>query len=454
MLLGLAIAPAYAVDLALPVNIAVLKGSLAKTETAALTLKDALVMAEEANLSVKIADDVVHQAKARYRTRLAEMLPDIEVSYEISHYEGAAQPFFNGDFQLVNAIRNTYQPQLIFRFPVFQGGRHWFQARSAKHTLEAEKANAQTTLQQTLVQTAKAYLTLQQRLEEIGIAQQQMTEAQTQVQMNEARLAAGAGTRLDVLQSQAQEARAQRQLLESVRLSETAALRLNEFLNLPAFVEVTPSGENPEMHRLVPETWTMETLLHLAEVHRPELLSLIQQREALMSLRRVAWSAVLPEVNIEARTGGVGSSFDSIRPFDSATYGVGLALRNLAVPAWTRYQETSHQIDALDHRLAQIRQTLQRELSEAILETKSREMELTAARTEVAAAEQALTNATERLKVGVGRNIDILEAQTTLTRARTALSLIMLNYNQAQVQLVSALGMATTHTLTQGLFTP
>ena len=94
---------------------------------------------------------------------------------------------------------------------------------------------------------------------------------------------------------------------------------------------------------------------------------------------------------------------------------------------------------------------IEREVTEAYLDTLSQEAKLDATQAEIDAAEKAFVFATERLKVGVGKNIDVLTAQTTASEARTHYNDALALYHEAQVNLITALGQASIDTLTSGL---
>lgn len=433
------------------VSLYLLKGSLDKTETLSLTLEEVLKMAETSNPTLQAAGGAVNEARARYRTRLAELLPDIELAFTNSRYDGALQTFTN---EVIDVNRRTYQPQFLFRFPIFQGGRRVFQARSAKRSLDAQQANQQTTHQQTLRQAALSYYELKRRLEGITIAQKELEESQAQLELNVARMNAGVGTRLDVLQSEAQVARANSNLLEAVKSSEIAALRLNEILDLPAFAAVLPGEAEQQMQTLVSREIVFPTLLEIAQQNRPELKSLAKQIEAMIELRKVLWSAALPEVNVEVRTGSVGAGLDNLGSYGETKYALGFTFRNLLASTLTRSRENEAQLEQLRHRMEATGNAIERELSEAYLQAATKLAQIAAVQAELVAAEQALSDAMERLRVGVGRNIDVLNAETSLTQARISLSSNILEYNQAQVELVYSLGLASVKSLTQGIQLP
>ncbi len=450
-------APAAQSDNAAPtessdeVTVMVLKGTLSKTGNKELNLRDALEIAAGENPTLLAAKDAINESRAVYQTRLAELLPDLELTYVQSHFNGAIQPF--GD-TLLDVDRQSYNPQLLFRFPIFQGGRRLFAVRAAKRTLEAQQASAEQTVQETLRQTALNYYELKRQLDGIAIARKQLEETQAQLNINQARLEAGTGTRLDVLQSQAQVAQANQQLLEAVRLAETAAARLNELLALPAFVSVVPEEQGQQMQTLVPANTDYQKLVDLALEHRPELLAIDKQIASLAEIRKVAWSAALPEVVLQYRVGGIGPTIGGIENYHENAFGLDFTFRNLLVSALTRYKENSAQIQGLLHQREAVKNSIARQVAEFLLQALTQQAKVNSVRAELTASQQALDDAMERLNVGVGRNIDVLDAETRLTQSRTNMSRTILEFNQAQVNLVYALGLASVDSLTQGLQLP
>lgn len=432
------------------VTLQVLKGRLAKTENVELSLKEALCMAEENNPLLHAAEANVRASKAAYQTKLAQMLPDLKLSYQEFHLAGASN-LLATDLPIG---RTNYIPQMVFRFPVFRGGRQFFQMRAAHKTYEAEQANTENTRQETLRQTALLYYDLKRSLEQIAISRKTVEELQIQLEMNQARMDAGVGTRLEVLQAEAQLARARQDLLEASKNAELAAVRLNEVLDLSAFVSVLPAESGQQMLTLVPDDLPVPEIMDTAHKNRQDLQALLKQIASLREMRKVAWSAYLPEVFVQARQGAFGTSLNDLRGFGVNSYGVEFNLTNLGVPALTLYKQNTAQIAALEHQLEAQLNTMEREIAEAVLTAMTQKSKVSVARTELVASEQSLSDSLERLNAGVGRYLDVLNAQTSLTRARSGLSATILEYNQSQVNLIHAMGLASIESLTQGIQQP
>lgn len=427
-----------------------LKASLSKTKLESLSLKEALTIAQEENQSYKIALANVKRAKARYYLRLSELLPDITLFQPFNHYEGAVQTTL-GSFLEVD--RKNFQPQMVFRFSLFQGGRQILQARIAKKELGAQRETEKSFLQQALRQTALAYYDLQRSLADLAVAQKQLLETQASFQLNQSRLESGLGTRLDVLQSEAQFIEAQEQAIELTRASESVALRLNETLNLSVFSKALPTHDAMVFETLIPQEMDFTTALTLAYQNNPRLKALEKQLESLTQLFKPTslGLALLPEVYTQLRTGKTGMTLSQAQSFREVSYGIGFTFHNLSISRINQYREFRAQIEGLKAQLEAERNTIERELSSMWLQAKARQAQIDLARKKLVVAEETFLTALEQLKTGKGRNIDILEAQTNLTQARRNLNALILEYNQSQVDLVYGLGLASIDTLTQGI---
>lgn len=320
--------------------------------------------------------------------------------------------------------------------------------------MAAQKQAQEDTRQNTLRLTATGYYELKRTLALVDIAQQQLAQAEAQLAINKDRLEAGVGTRTEILQTEAQVARANQSLLEAVNQSKLAALRLNEILNVPAFVAVAATDDRQQMQTLVPAKTDFNTLLATATQNSPALQVVQQRIAALKALKPLVFSAFLPEVSIQYRLGAVGATIDDQFGYREGNYSLNFGLPNLGVTAITRYKENQAQIDQLSHQYQAQVKALERQLAESYTQANTAQAMISVAQAEVKASEQVLADAMDRLQVGVGRNIDVIDAQTDLVEARTHLNTGIMTYNQAQVNLVYYLGMASPETLTQGVKLP
>ncbi|MCA9797941.1 MAG: TolC family protein [Cyanobacteria bacterium HKST-UBA04] len=431
------------------VSVEVLKSGLSKTVTSEFTLEEALAMALEANLAIKRQEAVTRQAKAQYYTKMAALLPDIETSFSRDYFHGPIQIFGNRN---IDISRQIEQPALLFRFPVFRGGRDFFQMRAAKHSLNAQQAVEAGQQQAVLQQTAAQFYELKRQLAQVKIAQKQRDEVEETLRINEARMEAGLGTRLEVAQTKAQLATAKAAVLTAIQAAQFAALALNETLNLPAIVDVVPANETDlTLKRLITTDKNVPELVAVATENRQEIQALDKEIAALKQLRRIALSAILPEVTVEVGVGLSGPTVSRAQPYDSQSYGATMKFTDLGLPVLTGLKQNSAQIDEKLALLEAQHKAIEKEIAQAWLDTQNKEALVEQAHAQIEAAALAQGDALARLKLGVGRNIDVLDAETRLNEARQNYVAAVMQYNQAHVNLVFALGLASVDALTHGV---
>jgi len=99
----------------------------------------------------------------------------------------------------------------------------------------------------------------------------------------------------------------------------------------------------------------------------------------------------------------------------------------------------------------QLMRDIENQVMTAFLSSENFKGAIEAAQQEIASAEESYELAVGRFRAGYGINLDVLDAEEVLATARTNLVQAVLDYNQAQVQLVEAIGQVDPATLTQGI---
>jgi outer membrane protein TolC len=433
------------------VSMALLRASLSKTTVKALDLSQVLQIALEQNPNIQRAAKVTKQMKAKYLTSLAEFLPDVGVAYSFSHYDGAIQKVAVAGSREIDF--KSASPQLFFRFNLLQGGAQFFKAQSARKALQAQHLNETYLVQQTLRETALRFYNLKQSLADLAAARSQVAETEANLALNQERFKAGEGNQLDVLQAQTQLSEAQTQLTEMTANSHSAALRLNEVLSLPAFVEALPADDQADTLTLAPLNADFQRYLATA-VKNPHLLDLEQQIHSIESLFKGAVvGAVLPEATIQTRRGQVGNEADGSLGFKDTAGSIGFTFRNMGLSSTFKAKDLKAQLAALREELTSERNRIRREVSEAYTFAKASQTQILNAQQQRIMAEHTRQTAFDLLKTGKGRNTDLIQAQISLNRARLLVNDATFGYNRSQVSLVSAMGLGSVSALTTGIQT-
>lgn len=425
-----------------------LKASLEKTKLLAITLNDVLKVALGENITLNLGETELDQKRVDYHYRLAELLPDVTAGYNQSRFVGVAQ-IFGG--QTVGIYRTTYQPQLTANYTVYSAGQNIFELRASKHRLEAQKHMLEDTRQKVLAEVTLAYYDLQQAYWKRAIALQALKEAALQVDMNKARVEEGIGVKLEYLQAQTFHSDRKMELLQAENQISKASQRLAQLLNMDFDVDIVPSTIESVVIKRVPEEMTFTRMMALMYDHNPQLKALDRLQDAQKNDVRAAFTSVFPKLDVTAFINGTGPGINELglTRFAGVSVTTNL-LENLGMNNIIRTRQSKVVARQMDLSIKQAQRALEEGLANTMVDLKTLEQQIDVAKEELQFAQTAYQHALGRLKEGVGTNLDLQNAMTTLTNTRSNLANAFLNYNKSQVTLLSYLGVISFDTIMQG----
>ncbi len=189
-----------------------------------------------------------------------------------------------------------------------------------------------------------------------------------------------------------------------------------------ARMAATPDAVAPDLLPRVelPPPPPLEELLD-ATRSRPELLALAEEGRALELQRRATRADVLPELKFSGSWGIRTIWTDSLADPDYRSWNAGLFL------SWTLSDggRTRAAMDGLASRIRQnalererVRGEVERDVASALADYERARRAARAARESVAAAEEARRVAAEERRWGAATQLEVLEADRTLTEAR------------------------------------
>jgi len=232
-------------------------------------------------------------------------------------------------------------------------------------------------------------------------------------------LDAGAGTRLALLQAKAALAGLVPRELEARGEIDRARARLAEALGLPADTPLEPAPGLLEKVELPPSP-PLSALLALAG-GRPEIRALAEEGRALAIQRRATRADLFPELKFSGSLGIRTIWEDSLADPDYRSWDAGIFLswtladggRTRAVLDGIRSRERQNRLER-----ERLRGEVERDLASALADYRRARAAATAARESVAAAEEARRVAFEERRWGAATQLELLEADRTLTEAR------------------------------------
>ena len=290
----------------------------------------------------------------------------------------------------------------------------YVQALSARRAVAAAKAN---------VKQAKTLLKLARDQEHVGVA--------TGVDVTRAR-ARLARDQADLAQRQTDRTRAEIQLARTTGLPLDANLKLTD----PLVFRPMPLGP-------------VNTAINTALADRPEIqvarMRIARGERHLASAR----GQRLPTLSMEADYGASGNTPSQN---DRPTYAVGASL---SLPIFDggrisgQIDSAASQLDQQRIRFHDTQRQIEQDVRTARQTLKTLAQRVRAARANLTLAKQELSRSQDRFAHGVGDNVEVVDAQSSLADARNNRINALAEYTRARINLAAALGRAQQFSLTQ-----
>ena len=420
------------------------RGLCAQEAPSSLTIEEAVQAALTRNPSIRAAREQVAAAGARVKGARADALPQVGLSVEYRRITSPPSfeipPLVPGDppREIAVSPEDNTVGILAARQAVYTGGRIPAQTSRAEALLDVAVGRLGAAEAQVALQAREAYygLLLSQGL--VQSAEKSLAAAREQFASATAKFEAGTAARFDVLRAQTQVSEAEQTLVETRNQVGISRVALNRVLGLPLDQDIALS--EPGLAPLPEEN--LASLVEMAGRERSELLAARAQLAAAEAGIRLAESARLPEIGVEAdyqavaevtpvqTSGWTFMARASIEIFDG-----GRTRANIVEARSLREETRANLEDAL--------QGVEQEVREAYLNLESARPTIETAKTRLAQAEEAYEVATVRYEAGAGTAVELADALAALTAARANLDRAIFNYNAAYARLQRALGRAT-----------
>jgi outer membrane protein len=434
------------VALALSAPVGAVAQTAAPVTPAPLSLEAALAQALATNPRLDVARSGIAAAQARKRGAKAEGMPQAGVSVT-GTAQGPARSIPGGGTLTPGRLLEAGADLSV---PLYTGGRVKAGKKGAASAERAALARVDAEAQRLVLDVTSAFLDTLDAQTQIDLASDLTRLNQERLRIGRVRLAAGVGAPFEVTEAEADLAESiQREIDTQARVRQSGAL-LNTLLGQPAetplqLTEASTSEPLPKNEAPVPDGLDAAQARELAK-ERPELRAL---RE-----------------DVRTAEAGVDSARASRRPFVSLG---GNLLRRIPETllggfAWTLGSSLVQSIFDGGRSRAQVEAArAEQARSGAVLASAERDAEaeveqarvaLEAAEKRLGAEEQRIKAATEaravaqqRVQAGISAGVEAVEADTVLTRARTAAETARFQVYRSRVQLTYLIGRAYPQTL-------
>lgn len=442
-----------------------------------LSLKDALEIAYQNNLPIKISTADYQSSKNLFYSSLGKFLPDNTLIYRVQDLSA------DGSTSRTSTLSETV------RMPVFRGGQVLYGAISSYDDMKSSKFALKEKINNTLLDVFDKYndlllqkILLQVRLKAVEVSRSQLA-------LNQQLYDHGNNTLFAIAQSTTQLALDKQSLLSQQIAVRKAALQLALAMNLDMSINLDTNEKFVSEKPLIDSSIRIERLLAVAMKNRPELKKLDYNRLARRADIAVSRAPLYPTAQffisynrIGGDTGGGGGANPSLisNQNDSAggvggsgVAGVGAQPAGVVIPSGaggtglgvgggnssvTAGFDISWNLsgmgvtDSFNTRAAKIQARkallqyneevikIQENVRRAYLETLAAEEQIDVSGEAVISSSEELRLATIRLNNGLGTNLELIQAQNSYVDSLTNQAQSIIDYNKSQANLLRELG--------------
>jgi outer membrane protein TolC len=408
-------------------------------ELLAIDLPTVARVAAARNLDIEQARHRVEAQRGRYEASVQALFPVIAPAITFQHLEGVNQ---NASGTLTPANFTNVVPGITLQW-ILNPGKVVYDIVASKKRLHASLEHEQATQLETLRAAAVQYYDLILAHAKVSVARQAVHEAEEALRLTSLRTRAGTGLAADELRSKAFLAARRQDLILAINTFYQASVDLTLTLHLDPTVTLVPGTRQMEQVALVRADLSIEQLMALALEHRPDL----QAARTLLAAAKadksgVVWAALGPQIQSSYSYAGLSTRVngdttglqEQQRGSASAGFNLGLSTFGNMKTAEASFRSAATDVERqMDRVRAQVVSAQQASLTSVALLPISQE--------QLSSADEALRLAQTNLKSGTMILLDVLQAQNEVDNARLRYADAVVRHNQAQLNLIAAIGL-------------
>jgi len=412
-------------------------------EAVTVTLAEAVQLALKRHPDVEKARAAADILKGRIREVRAQALPDVSINSSFTRWRDPSLLNASGLDKFPAELRaaliptavNLFDYHIAFKQPIYTAGKVGTALRLASVEAEGALAEIDRAAQDLSLEVAKAFYGLLWAERYAGQVAETQRQKELHAEMARTRLRNGVATAVDVLRSEVNVANGAPDLVRARSAVRQARAQLNYYLARPLDFPTQPAGGFEE--KPLNED-TLDALMAEARRGRPELVRLrLAERSAGVQLD-LARAESRMKVDFNANY-GIMSRLPS--NLVSSEFTRWTAAVNFTLPVFDGFrrsslvwQATAFQRTARLER-ERVEQQVRLALEQGRDELAAAAETIRAARANVGQAEQVLAMMQNNYQYGAATTLDIVDAQTALSVARTNLLRGLHDYSVARATL-------------------
>jgi outer membrane protein len=261
------------------------------TTTTVVTLEQAVQMSLDADPRVVAAESGISNARASVQLARGAYLPTLNVQ---SAYGNSSNERL--DPNSGNRVSENYTAATQLGYEVFSGGRRLAESRSARAQVNAAEAGLRSERYTAILATTEAFYAAAAAEEVLSASRQREARAQQQLTFAQTRLDVGTATRSDVLRAELEVGNARLAVIDAETGVRTARLTLGRRVGVDRAVRPASTP----LPAAAPALPTPERLGALAMERSPSVRAAQAELRASQAATRASYSTYLPSIRASA----------------------------------------------------------------------------------------------------------------------------------------------------------
>jgi outer membrane protein len=410
------------------------------TDVLRLTLDQAVGLALKQNPTAQIAILQAAQSVQDKNIARADLLPqvDAKISDEAQKVNLLAE--FGG--------RSPFPgfPKTLGPYQVFSAGPTvgatifdltlWRRYQAAQSTVGASRATSLSTREQVILLVVSQYIGTLRAVANVEASQSRVDLAQALYDQAADLQKEGVGTGIDTLRANVELQNEKQRLLEAENDRETSLFGLSKLLNLDPRQRIELGDSLSFFDTPQPE---VEPSMEAALAERQEWKSLQSQIKSAKFQKSASQDLRLPSLRFDGNFDYVGTSGNTTLPTYTYEASVNLPLFT-GGRIHAEVVRADLEIRKLEQQQADLRNQIALDVKTALLNLSSARSEVQVANLGVQLSREEVDQARDRFKAGVANNIEVIQAQDSLSRANDNQIAALYRFNQARADLARAVG--------------
>ncbi len=394
-----------------------------------LTLEQAVFAALQTDGRLAVAEAAIDEASADARRAGAGRMPRVEFAYLFQRTNNPVFVFGNllrqGNFTVdnfgIDALNNpdaisNFTPQISIVQPLWTGGRIARREEAAELGIESAGLQQARTRQLVVFETVEAYSGAVLATRHLAVAEEALTTATAHVELAERLRDGGLVVDSDVLRAQVRASEAREAVVRARSGLAVATSALNFMIGNELSAVITLPDDLDEMGMAEAH---LEPLVSQALATRPDLRAMTAREQAVAKNIEAHEAAFKPELGLQ---GFAESNSASMFGQQSANWGVTVGAKFTIFEGKGRsaaVDKAMAQKRQIEYRAARLRRAVALEVTQAFYDVRAAAERVTQAETAIQLARENQRIVENRYREGLSASVELLDAQTALTRAQT-----------------------------------